>query len=53
LFFIHSVWRDAAAFDDHAEFRHTKEFIDCVDRLVDEPRQVTRTTRIDEAADAV
>jgi len=47
LFFIHSVWRDANAFDDHAEFPHTKHFIEAVDRLVDEPRQVTRTIRLD------
>ena len=46
LFFIHSVWRDADAFEDHAQFSHTKDFIECVDGLVDEPRQVTRTSRL-------
>ena len=49
LFVIHSVWRNADAFEDHAQFPHTKDFIDCVDRLVDEPRQVTRTSRLDES----
>jgi quinol monooxygenase YgiN len=47
LFFIHSVWRDASAFDHHAELPHTKQFMDRVDRLLDEPRQVMRTSRLD------
>ena len=46
LFFIHSVWKDADAFDLHATLSHTVEFIDTVDRLLDEPRQVARTGRI-------
>jgi quinol monooxygenase YgiN len=46
LFFIHSVWKDADAFDRHAGLPHTVEFIEVVDRLLDEPREVTRTSRI-------
>lgn len=46
LFFIHSVWKDADAFELHAKLPHTVEFIDTVDRLLDEPRQVARTGRI-------
>jgi len=46
LFFIHSVWKDAEAFDLHATLPHTTEFINTVDAFVDEPRQVTRTRRI-------
>jgi quinol monooxygenase YgiN len=47
LFYIHSRWRDAAAFDTHAELRHTREFINRVDRLLDEPRTVSRTLRVE------
>ena len=46
LFFIHSVWKDAEAFDLHATLPHTIEFIDTVDALVDEPRQVARTRQV-------
>ena len=46
LFFIHSVWKDADAFDRHAKLPHTVAFIETVDRLVDQPREVTRTHRI-------
>jgi quinol monooxygenase YgiN len=47
LFFIHSVWKDADACDRHAHMPHTEEFIETVDRLLDEPREVTRTRRIE------
>jgi quinol monooxygenase YgiN len=46
LFFIHSVWNDAEAFDLHAKLPHTVEFIATVDALVDEPRQVARTRQL-------
>jgi quinol monooxygenase YgiN len=46
LFFIHSVWKDAEAFDLHAALPHTIEFIETADSLVDEPRQVARTRQI-------
>ena len=46
LFFIHSVWKDADAFDRHAGLPHTVAFIEIVDGLLDEPREVTRTSQI-------
>ena len=46
-FVIHSVWRDAAAFDEHARLPHTILFMETVDALVDEPRDVTRTLRLE------
>ena len=46
LFFIHSVWKDGRAFDVHAEFAHTVEFISAVDAMLDEPRAVSRTRKI-------
>ena len=42
-FFIHSVWRDADAFDAHAKLPHTTTVIGTVDPLLAEPREVTRT----------
>jgi quinol monooxygenase YgiN len=45
-FFIHSVWKDADAFDGHATLPHTLDFMETVDGLLDEPREVIRTSRI-------
>jgi quinol monooxygenase YgiN len=45
-FFIHSVWKDADAFDGHAKLPHTLDFMETVDGLLDEPREVIRTSRI-------
>lgn len=46
LFYIHSRWVDAAAFQTHAEFEHTKRFLSKVDALLDQPREVSRTQMI-------
>ena len=46
LFFIHSRWRDEAAFQKHAELEHTIRFLKIVDALVDQPREVSRTAMI-------
>ena len=43
LFYIHSRWVDEAAFDDHAGFPHTVQFLERVQRLVDHPIEVVRT----------
>jgi len=45
LFFIHSVWNDGGAFDIHAQLPHTVTFMQTVDGLLDERREVTRTHR--------
>ncbi len=47
LFFIHSRWVDEAAFRKHADLSHTVRFLKRVDRLLDQPRDVTRTEMID------
>jgi len=47
LFFIHSRWVDADAFQKHAELAHTVRFLERVDALLDQPRDVTRTEIID------
>lgn len=42
LFFIHSRWRDEAAFELHAKLPHTVRFIETVERLIDHPLDVNR-----------
>ena len=46
LFYIHSKWVDATAFQKHAEFEHTERFLRKVDALLDIPREVSRTEMI-------
>lgn len=47
LFYIHSRWADASAFQRHAELAHTVRFLERVDALLDQPREVTRTERME------
>ncbi len=42
LYYIHSIWRDEAAFDLHATLPHTVRFLARMDAAIDEPREVTR-----------
>jgi quinol monooxygenase YgiN len=46
LFFIHSRWKDDAAFERHAGLPHTVRFIERVQPLIDHPLDVNRTERI-------
>jgi quinol monooxygenase YgiN len=46
LFYIHSRWKDEAAFETHAGLPHTVRFIERVTPLVDHPLDVTRTEQI-------
>jgi quinol monooxygenase YgiN len=46
LFYIHSSWKDEAAFQEHAQFPHTELFLKKVDALLDQPREVSRTEMI-------
>jgi len=46
LFFIHSRWTDEPAFDRHAALLHTIRFIERVDPLLEQPREVCRTALI-------
>ena len=47
LFYIHSRWADAAAFERHAGLPHTVQFIQRVAVLIDHTLVVTRATPID------
>lgn len=42
LFYIHSRWRDEAAFQVHAELPHTLRFIERVEAAMDHELQVGR-----------
>lgn len=46
LFYIHSRWKDEAAFEHHAELPHTIRFLERVEPLIDHPLDIARTTRI-------
>ncbi len=46
LYFIHSYFKDEAAFELHAELPHTVQFIDKVEKLIDHPLDVNRTEKI-------
>ena len=46
LFYIHSRWKDEAAFDYHAGLPHTRRFIQRVEPLIEGPLDVTRAERI-------
>lgn len=42
LFYIHSRWKDEAAFEHHAALPHTRRFVERVEPLIDHPLDVTR-----------
>lgn len=46
LFYIHSHWKDEAAFDVHAGLSHTVRFIERVEPLIDHPLDTTRAEKI-------
>jgi quinol monooxygenase YgiN len=46
LFYIHSCWKDEAAFECHAGLPHTLRFVERVEPLLDHPLDVTRAGRI-------
>ncbi len=45
LFFIHSQWKDEAAFELHIGLPHTVWFIERIAPLLDHPLDVIRTAR--------
>ena len=42
VFYVHSRWKDEAAFDTHAKLAHTVKFIGRVEPLLDHPLQAER-----------
>ena len=49
LFYIHSRWKDEAAFDLHARMPHTVRFLAKVQTLIDHPLDVIRTHKANHA----
>ena len=46
LFYIHSRWKDEAAFEVHAGLSHTVRFIERVESLIDHSLDTTRAEKI-------
>ncbi len=46
LFFIHSRWKDEAAFERHAGLPHTVHFLERVETLIDHAHDIVRTELI-------
>lgn len=46
LFYIHSRWKDEAAFDVHVGLPHTVLFVERIEPLIDHPLDVTRSEQI-------
>ena len=46
LFYIHSHWTNEDAFEKHASMPHTVLFLEQMDSLIDQPRDVARTELI-------
>ena len=42
-YYVHSRWRDQAAFDHHARLPHTLRFVSVVEPLLDHPLSVSLT----------
>jgi quinol monooxygenase YgiN len=47
LFYIHSRWVDEAAFDHHVGLRHTVQFVEEVQPLIDRELDTTRAKLIE------
>jgi quinol monooxygenase YgiN len=46
LFYIHSRWKDEAAFEIHASLPHTVRYLERVQPLIDHPLDIARTERV-------
>jgi quinol monooxygenase YgiN len=46
LFYIHSRWKDEAAFEIHAGLAHTVRFIERMEPLIDHELKVERTRQL-------
>ena len=45
-FYIHTRWRDLAAFENHAALPHTMRFVEVVTPLLDHPFKVTLSEQL-------
>ena len=47
LFYIHSHWKDEAAFEKHAVLPHTIRFVERVELLIDHPVEAQRYVKME------
>lgn len=45
VYYLHSRWKDKAAFEEHAKLPHTVKFLEVAEALLEKPREVERTER--------
>ncbi len=45
-YYIHSRWKDAAAFERHAELPHTRRFLACIETLLDHPLKISLSEQL-------
>jgi len=46
LYYLHSRWKDVEVFEAHAKLPHTEKFLERVEKLLEEPRDVRRCERV-------
>ena len=46
LYYLHSRWKDVQVFEAHAKLPHTEKFLERVEKLLEQPRDVKRCERI-------
>jgi len=46
LYYLHSRWKDVESFEAHAKLPHTERFLELVEKLLEEARDVKRCERI-------
>jgi len=46
VYYLHSRWRDVETFELHAKLPHTERFLERVEKLLEETRDVKRCVRI-------
>jgi quinol monooxygenase YgiN len=46
LYYVHTLWKNEAAFEKHVELPHTVHFAQRVEKLIDHPLEVTRAKQI-------
>ena len=46
LYYLHSRWKDVETFELHAKLPHTENFLEQVEKLLEEARDVKRCVRI-------
>jgi quinol monooxygenase YgiN len=46
LYYLHSRWKDVEVFEAHAKLPHTEKFLEKVEKLLADPRDLKRCERV-------